>query len=127
MPPIDGLDRTPYWTNDSLFDLKERPYHLLVLGGGPIGLEMAAALKLADIRYLQLEAGNLASTISWYAPGTQIFSAPERLAIAGVPFFLNDVALLPNLMQADGIHPNELGQPKLLATVWPVLQPLLRH
>jgi len=47
--------------------------------------------------------------------------------LPGVPFFLNDVALLPNLMQADGIHPNELGQPKLLATVWPVLQPLLRH
>jgi acyl-CoA thioesterase I len=47
--------------------------------------------------------------------------------LPGVPFFLNDVALLPNLMQADGIHPNELGQPKLLATVGPVLQPLLRH
>ena len=47
--------------------------------------------------------------------------------LPAVPFFLNDVALLPNLMQADGIHPNELGQPKLLATVWPVLQPLLRH
>ena len=47
--------------------------------------------------------------------------------LPAVPFFLNDVALLPNFMQADGIHPNELGQPKLLATVWPVLQPLLRH
>jgi len=47
--------------------------------------------------------------------------------LPAVPFFLNDVALLPNLMQADGIHPNELGQPKLLATVGPVLQPLLRH
>jgi len=44
-----------------------------------------------------------------------------------VPFLLNDIALSPNLMQADGIHPNELGQPKLLANVWPVLQPLLRH
>ena len=62
---------------------------VLLVGAGPIGLEMAAALKLADIRYLQLEAGNLASTISWYAPGTQIFSAPERLAIAGVPFLLS--------------------------------------
>jgi thioredoxin reductase len=62
---------------------------VLLVGAGPIGLETAAALKLSDIRYLQLEAGNLASTISWYAPGTQIFSAPERLAIAGVPFFLS--------------------------------------
>ena len=44
-----------------------------------------------------------------------------------VPFLLNDIALFPNLMQADGIHPNELGQPKLLANVWPSLKPLLRH
>ncbi|HLZ99121.1 MAG TPA: arylesterase [Steroidobacteraceae bacterium] len=42
-----------------------------------------------------------------------------------VPFLLNDVALSPSLMQADGIHPNELGQPKLLDTVWPRLRPLL--
>jgi acyl-CoA thioesterase I len=44
-----------------------------------------------------------------------------------VPFLLNGIALLPSLMQADGIHPNELGQPKLLANVWPLLQPLLRR
>jgi acyl-CoA thioesterase I len=44
-----------------------------------------------------------------------------------VPFLLNDVAQSPNLIQADGIHPNELGQPKLLANVWPSLKPLLRH
>jgi acyl-CoA thioesterase-1 len=44
-----------------------------------------------------------------------------------VPFLLNDIALFPNLMQADGIHPNELGQPKLLANVWPSLNPLLRR
>ena len=44
-----------------------------------------------------------------------------------VPFLLNDVAQSPDLMQADGIHPNELGQPKLLANVWPALKPLLHH
>jgi acyl-CoA thioesterase-1 len=44
-----------------------------------------------------------------------------------VPFLLNDIALVPDLMQADGIHPNELGQPKLLANVWPSLKPLLRR
>jgi acyl-CoA thioesterase-1 len=44
-----------------------------------------------------------------------------------VPFLLNDIALVPNLMQADGIHPNELGQPKLLNNVWPSLEPLLHH
>jgi acyl-CoA thioesterase-1 len=44
-----------------------------------------------------------------------------------VPFLLNDIALSPNLMQADGIHPNELGQPQLLANIWPSLKPLLRR
>ncbi|HXA36680.1 MAG TPA: arylesterase [Steroidobacteraceae bacterium] len=44
-----------------------------------------------------------------------------------VPFLLNDIAQFPDLMQADGIHPNELGQPKLLANVWPSLKPLLSH
>src|ERR1700678_2846375 len=44
-----------------------------------------------------------------------------------VPFLLNDIALSPNLMQDDGIHPNEFGQPKLLANVWPALQPLLHR
>jgi acyl-CoA thioesterase I len=43
-----------------------------------------------------------------------------------VPFLLNDIALSPNLMQADGVHPNELGQPKLLVNAWPGLKPLLR-
>ena len=44
-----------------------------------------------------------------------------------VPFLLNDVAQFPTLMQADGIHPNEMGQPQLLANVGPSLKPLLRR
>ncbi len=44
-----------------------------------------------------------------------------------VPFLLNDIALSPALMQADGVHPNELGQPKLLDNVWPALKPLLKR
>lgn len=47
--------------------------------------------------------------------------------VALMPFLLNDIALSPNLMQADGIHPNELGQPKLLTNIWPSLIPLLRR
>ena len=44
-----------------------------------------------------------------------------------VPFLLNDVAQSASLMQTDGIHPNELGQPQLLANVWPSLKPLLHR
>jgi acyl-CoA thioesterase-1 len=44
-----------------------------------------------------------------------------------VPFLLKDIALYPELMQADGIHPNTQGQPKLLDNVWPTLAPLLHR
>lgn len=43
VPPIPGLDQVPYETNETLFDLRERPEHLLIIGGGPIGMEMAQA------------------------------------------------------------------------------------
>jgi len=42
-----------------------------------------------------------------------------------VPFLLNDVALNGNLMQADGLHPNVEGQPKLLENIWPQLAKML--
>ena len=43
VPPIPGLDRVPYETNETIFALRERPDHLLIIGGGPIGMEMAQA------------------------------------------------------------------------------------
>ncbi|SIO42293.1 Pyruvate/2-oxoglutarate dehydrogenase complex, dihydrolipoamide dehydrogenase (E3) component [Rhodovulum sp. ES.010] len=43
VPPIPGLDDVPYLTNETLFDLRARPEHLIVIGGGPIGMEMAQA------------------------------------------------------------------------------------
>jgi len=49
----------------------------------------------------------------------------KELRVPVVPFLLDGIALSPELMQADGIHPNEQGQEKLVANVWPALQPLL--
>ncbi|MEL6954096.1 MAG: FAD-dependent oxidoreductase [Pseudomonadota bacterium] len=43
VPPIPGLADTPHHTNETIFDLREKPEHLIVIGGGPIGLEMAQA------------------------------------------------------------------------------------
>ena len=43
VPPIPGLDGVPYFTNETIFALRERPEHLLIVGGGPIGMEMAQA------------------------------------------------------------------------------------
>ncbi|MBU2991656.1 FAD-dependent oxidoreductase [Octadecabacter sp. 1_MG-2023] len=43
VPPIPGLDTVDVYTNENIFDLRERPDHLIVVGGGPIGMEMAQA------------------------------------------------------------------------------------
>lgn len=43
VPQIQGVDSVPYFTNETIFTLRERPRHLIVIGGGPIGIEMAQA------------------------------------------------------------------------------------
>ncbi|MGP1356218.1 dihydrolipoyl dehydrogenase family protein [Roseicyclus sp.] len=43
VPPIPGLAETPHHTNETIFALRERPRHLVIIGGGPIGMEMAQA------------------------------------------------------------------------------------
>jgi acyl-CoA thioesterase-1 len=50
----------------------------------------------------------------------------DQYKLSLVPFLLEKTALNPTLMQADGIHPTEQGQPLLLDTVWPKLAPLLQ-
>lgn len=43
VPPIPGLDKIEFFTNETIFENKRKPAHLLVIGGGPIGMEMAQA------------------------------------------------------------------------------------
>ena len=52
---MPGLDKVPYLTNETLFDLPERPGHLLIIGGGPIGLEMAQAHRRLGARVTVIE------------------------------------------------------------------------
>ena len=61
-----------------------------VVGAGPIGLELAVALKRAGIDYQQFDARQIGYTVSWFAPGTRFFSSNERIAIAGVPLHTPD-------------------------------------
>src|SRR5687768_5264029 len=56
-----------------------------IVGAGPIGLELAVALKRAGFDYLHFDARQVGYTISWFAPQTRFFSSNERIAIAGVP------------------------------------------
>ncbi|MCC6597783.1 MAG: FAD-dependent oxidoreductase [Alphaproteobacteria bacterium] len=43
VPPIPGLEKDKVFTNETIFSMREKPDHLLVVGGGPIGIEMAQA------------------------------------------------------------------------------------
>jgi pyruvate/2-oxoglutarate dehydrogenase complex dihydrolipoamide dehydrogenase (E3) component len=45
IPPIPGLAEVPYLTNETIFDLAVKPRHLLVIGAGPVGLELAQAFR----------------------------------------------------------------------------------
>ena len=55
VPPIPGLDETPHFTNETLFDNRERPGHLIIVGGGPIGMEMAQAHRRLGAEVTVLE------------------------------------------------------------------------
>jgi pyruvate/2-oxoglutarate dehydrogenase complex dihydrolipoamide dehydrogenase (E3) component len=56
IPPISGLDKTPYLTNETIFDLKQCPSHLIVIGAGPVGLELAQAYRRLGAEVTVLEA-----------------------------------------------------------------------
>ncbi len=57
LPPVDGLSAVPLLTNETLFDLPELPRHLLVLGGGAAGVEMAQAFRRLGAAVTLVEAG----------------------------------------------------------------------
>jgi thioredoxin reductase (NADPH) len=66
--------------------LKENDlYPVALIGAGPIGIEMAVALKQAGITYLQFEKNQIGHTISGFPPDMQFFSSADRIALAGVP------------------------------------------
>lgn len=56
VPPIPGLDTIPFLTNETVFGLEERPRRLLVLGGGPIGCELAQAHARLGCEVVLVEA-----------------------------------------------------------------------
>ena len=57
VPPVPGLGEAPYLTNETIFALTDRPDHLLVLGGGPIGVEMAQAFRRLGAAVTLVERG----------------------------------------------------------------------
>ncbi|HEX9162106.1 MAG TPA: NAD(P)-binding domain-containing protein [Thermoanaerobaculia bacterium] len=60
-------------------------HHVAIIGAGPIGIELAIALKQAGVDYVHIDASQIGSTIEWYPIQMLFHSSSDRLALAGVP------------------------------------------
>ena len=60
-------------------------HHVAIIGAGPIGIELAVALKQAGVDYVHFDAGQIGTTVAWYPIQMLFHSSAERLSIAGVP------------------------------------------
>lgn len=92
IPPIKGLNQITYLTSENLWDLKELPKRLVILGGGPIGCEMTQAftrlgskvtqVEMAD-RILQREDDDVASVItkSFIDDGVELLTAAKATEV----------------------------------------------
>jgi pyruvate/2-oxoglutarate dehydrogenase complex dihydrolipoamide dehydrogenase (E3) component len=102
VPPIPGLDQVPFLTNATLFHVAQRPDHLLILGGGPIGLEMAQAHRRLGCRVTVAEAG----TISGRDDPELVDVVRQTLLTEGVTLIegtaVSGVEPGPTLVLADG-------------------------
>ncbi len=56
VPPIPGLAQMPYYTSDSIWSLRQKPHRLVILGGGPIGCEMAQTFQRLGCQVTQVES-----------------------------------------------------------------------
>ena len=56
LPPIAGLGEVPYLTNETVFELADEPKHLIIIGAGPIGIELAQAFRRLGCAVTVLEA-----------------------------------------------------------------------
>src|SRR5579862_6956720 len=59
VPPIPGLDRVPFFTNETVFANRTAPEHLIVIGGGPVGIELAQAHRGLGAAVTVIDSGPL--------------------------------------------------------------------
>ena len=89
VPPIPGLDKVKHYTNEDIFDLREKPKHLLIIGGGPIGMELAQA---------HVRLGSKVTVIEGFTALGR--DDPEMAAIALVRIRAEGVKIAENAMAA---------------------------
>ena len=106
----DGLRALP------LTDMRRNLQRMVELARGAGARVLLLGMRIPP-NYGAAYTGGFAATYTGLA---------QSLHVLAVPFLLEGIALHPELMQADGIHPDEAGQTRLLDNVWAALQSLLQ-
>ena len=122
VPPLDGLDQIDYWTNIEATETLEVPERLLVLGGGPVGCELAqffqrvgsqVTLVQGDSRLLAQVDSDAAALVeaALRDDGVEIRLAARAERVTSDSLFLADGSRLPfdRLLLATGRKPNVDG------------------
>ena len=111
IPPIPGLDEVPYFTNETIFDVSERTQHLMVLGGGPVGLELAQAHRMLGSHVTVFDTANFLASDDQDAAAVLI----KRLADTQVVLHPNTrVERVERSVQGIAVHFMENGEPVIL-------------
>ena len=58
VPPIPGVNEVEHYTSDNIWNLRKKPEHMVVLGGGPIGSELAQSFARLGVKVTQIERGS---------------------------------------------------------------------
>jgi pyruvate/2-oxoglutarate dehydrogenase complex dihydrolipoamide dehydrogenase (E3) component len=93
VPPIPGLARLAYLTNETVFHNRTLPEHLIVIGGGPIGIEMAQAHRRLGARVTVLDQGRLLPR-----------DDPELVALLSEQLSDEGIELRPRVMVASAVE-----------------------
>jgi pyruvate/2-oxoglutarate dehydrogenase complex dihydrolipoamide dehydrogenase (E3) component len=103
IPPIDGLDSVEHLDNRTLFDLPEQPEHLLVMGGGAIGVELAQAFAQLGSRVTLVEAADRILTKEEPEASAVLTTVLERAGVdVRTGAAVQRVTAGPTLQLADG-------------------------
>jgi len=96
LPPLEGLASVPYYTNENIFELETLPGSMIVLGGGPIGIELASAFNRLGVSVSVVEANDrilvrddreLADMLAarLHSEGLRLLTGTKALAVAKGP------------------------------------------
>ena len=111
VPPIPGLEDVPYFTNETIFDVSERIQHLIVLGGGPIGMELAQAHRMLGAHVTVIDAATFLARDDPEATRVVI----DRIAESGV--ILREgtrVEKVEKAVQGVAVHIGKQGETEII-------------